>query len=231
MRSSAEVLAAVRHVLLDFDGPVCAVFGGTSDHEVADLLRGVLNDDQMPAEVAISSDPFAVLRFAATLGPKRAAQVEQQLARLEVQAVASAPPTTGAREAVVALHDAGRSITIVSNNSTQAIMAYLQTHELTPWITGVVGRTDPSPGLLKPHPHLLGRAMHDRRAQPDECVLIGDSISDIAAAQTARTAVIAYANKAGKHHQFAALCADAIIDSMAELAVDPGRIGVSSSIT
>lgn len=231
MRKSAEVLADARHVLLDFDGPVCAVFGGTSDHEVADQLRAVLGNEQLPADVASSSDPFAVLRFAATVGRQRAAQVEQQLARLEMHAVASAPPTIGAREAIAALHEAGRTVTIVSNNSAQAIVAYLQAHDLAPLITGVVGRADPAPELLKPSPHLVQQAIHARRAQPVECVLIGDSTTDIEAAQAANATVIAYANKPGKRRRFAAQHPDAIIHSMAELAVDAGRLDVSSSIT
>lgn len=216
----ARALAGAQHVLLDFDGPVCAVFGGTSDRAVADVLRAKLDGqaDQLPQDVANSNDPFDVLRYAAALGPERAAEIEASLTDLEVDAVATASPTAGAREAITALRHTGKSLTIVSNNSIAAILAYLSEHALAPLITGVIGRSDPSPALLKPDPHLLQQAVHARRAQPSECVLVGDSITDIQAARAAHTAVIAYANKPGKRARFAMLEPDVIITAMQDLA-------------
>lgn len=222
----ARVLAGAPHVLLDFDGPVCAVFGGTSDRAVADELRASLDQraEQLSADVAASNDPFDVLRYAATRGPGRAAEIEQMLAGLEVRAVKTATPTPGAREAIAALRRAGKTVTIVSNNSVAAILAYLTAHGLAPLITGVIGRSDPSPTLLKPHPYLVQQAIHARRARPGDCVLVGDSTTDIEAAQIARTAVIAYANKPGKQTRFAALHPDAIVASMQDLTEAAARI-------
>lgn len=216
----ARVLAGAPHVLLDFDGPVCAVFGGTSDRAVADALRAKLDGPAglLPPDVAESRDPFDVLRYAATLGSERAAEIEASLTDLEVDAVATAPPTAGAGEAITALRRAGKTVTIVSNNSVAAILAYLSDHTLAPLITGVIGRSDPSPALLKPDPHLLQQAIHARRAQPRGCVLVGDSITDIQAARAAHTAVIAYANKPGKRARFAVLDPDVIISAMKDLA-------------
>lgn len=216
----ARVLAGVPHVLLDFDGPVCAVFGGTSDRAVADALRAKLDGlaGLLPPEVADSRDPFDVLRYAATLGPDRAAEIEASLTGLELDAVATATPTAGAGEAITALRHAGKTVTIVSNNSVAAILAYLSDHALAPLITGVIGRSDPSPALLKPDPHLLQQAVHARRAEPNECVLVGDSTTDIQAARAAHTAVIAYANKPGKHARFAVLDPDVVITAMQDLA-------------
>ena len=71
-----------------------------------------------------------------------------------------------------------------------------------PPISAVVARTEPDTGLLKPHPHLVQRAIDRRRTTPDACVLIGDSATDIPAARAAGTAVIAYANKHGKPDSF-----------------------------
>jgi HAD superfamily hydrolase (TIGR01509 family) len=216
----ARVLASAPHVFLDFDGPVCAVFGGTSDRAVADVLRTSLDGlaGQVPPALADSNDPFDVLRFAATLGPEPAAKIEERLAQLEVGAVATATPTPGAREAIIALRQAQKTATIVSNNSVASILAYLDRHALAPLITGVIGRSNPSPALLKPHPHLLQQAIHARRAQPGECVLIGDSATDIQAARAAHTTVIAYANKPGKVGRFASLRPDAVITGMLEIA-------------
>jgi hypothetical protein len=62
----AALLAQRRHFLLDFDGPVCAVFGGVSDLAVADHLREVLAA-QTSTSPPPGHDPFAVLRYAATI--------------------------------------------------------------------------------------------------------------------------------------------------------------------
>jgi hypothetical protein len=67
-----------RYVLLDFDGPVCAVFGGVPDNEVADALRQELpGGDTLPESVLSSHDPFAVLSRAYKLGPNTAVRFEQ----------------------------------------------------------------------------------------------------------------------------------------------------------
>jgi beta-phosphoglucomutase-like phosphatase (HAD superfamily) len=176
MTSVADVLARAPHVLLDFDGPICAVFGGTSDRAVADLLRHTLAEqvDHLPSSVMDTGDPFDVLRDAATLKPDSVVVIERRLAELEVQAVATAPSTANAREAIISLEETGHSITVVSNNSAEAVAAYLREHELTSHITGIVGRTNSSPDLLKPNPYLLHKAMSARGARPIECVLIGD---------------------------------------------------------
>jgi len=215
----ARVLAGAQHILLDFDGPVCAVFGGTSDRAVADELRALLADrlGELPADVADSPDPFEILRHAATLGPQITAETEHAFADLEREAVTSATETPGAREAITALHHAGRTITITSNNGVRAILAYLNTSGLAPLIDGVIGRADPSPALLKPDPHLVLQAVRARRAQPAECALIGDSETDVRAAQAARVAAIAYANKPGKYDQLTATSPDAIITAMHEI--------------
>ena len=208
----ARLLARCPHVLLDFDGPVCSVFGGTSDRAVADQLRASL--PELPADVASSSDPFDVLSHAAMLGPAVLARVADEFERLEVDAVTTATPTPGAAETIVALRRAGHTITIVSNNSAAAVAAYLDHQGLADLVDGISARTDAAPDLLKPNPHLLLDAMAALDAAPKHCVLIGDSTTDLVAAHAAGTAVIGYANKPGKQDQFDALHPNAVVDNM-----------------
>lgn len=215
MSSLAELLARCPHVLLDFDGPVCAVFGGTTDRAIADQLRATLSD--LPADLAASSDPFDVLRHAATLGPDVLAKVAHEFTQLEVHAVATATPTPGATEAMSALRTAGHTITIVSNNSATAVTAYLRNHDLTPLVDGISARTGAAPDLLKPNPHLLLQAIRSLDAKPSQCVLVGDATTDITAAHAAGTAVIAYANKPDKQDRLGSLGPDATIDTMSAL--------------
>ena len=49
----------------------------------------------------------------------------------------------------------GRSVAVVSNNSTVGVTRYLQAHELLDLVETVVGRTQPDPALLKPNSYLI----------------------------------------------------------------------------
>lgn len=220
MSTLHAVLARAPHVLLDFDGPVCAVFGGTSDRAVADLLRIALGERarELPPAIVASTDPFDVLRFvSSTLSSAQADEIERLFTTLEVAAMPSAPATPGAREAITALHVTGHTVTVVSNNSEAAVTAYLDAHGMSSLVTGVAARTDSSPSRLKPHPYLVRQAVHSRRARPHECALIGDSDTDVQASHAAGVASIAYANKPGKRAAFARLAPAAIIEDMTEI--------------
>lgn len=215
----ADILARTRHVLLDFDGPVCAIYGGTSDRAVADHLRGIIAGRfDLPEPVATTSDPLAVLRHCANIAPDLLYRLEAEFTAEEVCAVASATPTPGIRQAMASLVDAGHTITVVSNNSAQAVNAYLAGAELAGLVVGVVGRVPGRPELMKPHPHLLHVAITDRATSPAQCVMVGDSTTDVEAAQAAGTASIAYANRPSKRLRFEKLQPGAIIESMHELA-------------
>jgi hypothetical protein len=61
---TAELLAQRDHVLLDFDGPVCELFGGAlSDRNVVDRLKPLLGTVP-PSDVVAADDPFDILRSA-----------------------------------------------------------------------------------------------------------------------------------------------------------------------
>jgi phosphoglycolate phosphatase len=110
------VLSGAAGVLLDFDGPVCSVFAGMPAAKVAAQLRVLVGDVGAPE----SDDPFAVLRFAVSLGQDVANRVGRALRQLELEAVVSAAPTPGAEEFLRALVASGRHVAIVSNNSAEA---------------------------------------------------------------------------------------------------------------
>lgn len=216
MTPLGALLTERRHILLDFDGPVCAVFSGLSDHVAADRLRAIVGAD-VPAEVSHARDPFTVVRYAATLDPATAARVEHEFQLQELEAVRTAQPTPGAAEAIHALRRSGHSVIIVSNNSTRAVRTYLDSHGLSHSVEGVSARTNADVAHLKPEPFLLHQAMKQHHASPDQCVMIGDSATDIEAANTAGVASIAYANKPSKRDRFTPLRPAAIIDHMREI--------------
>jgi HAD superfamily hydrolase (TIGR01509 family) len=215
----AEVMSRGRYLLFDFDGPICGIFAGLPAPSIAAHLcelvdrRGI----ETPATVEAADDPFEVLKFAAGITAELAADVEAELRAMETRATEWASATPHVREVIEAARADGRGIAAVSNNSCQAVTHYLTTNGLAPYFTAIVGRTDPDPRLLKPAPELINRAIKALGADPAECVLIGDSLSDIEGARNAGTLSIGYANKPGKRERFTTAGADAIITDMAEL--------------
>jgi HAD superfamily hydrolase (TIGR01509 family) len=99
---------------------------------------------------------------------------------------------------ILACHRTRRRVAVISNNSQAAVERYLAAPRLAAHVDVTVGRTQPDPALLKPHPHLILRALDALGSDPATCALVGDSISDIEAARAAGTASIGFANKPGK---------------------------------
>jgi phosphoglycolate phosphatase len=214
------VLSGTRHLLLDFDGPICSIFAGLPAAVVADRLRKLFGDQaQLPENIALTSDPLEVFIYAGTISTDLAARVEAEMSDQEQVAVATAAPTPYVHEVITACRDSGRTVAVVSNNSARAVHAYLARHSLDDRIKLVIARTSHDPDLLKPSPHLIERAVDALSAEPDECTLVGDSVTDIQGARHAGVRSIGYANRPDKREQFATAQADAIIDSLAELAL------------
>ena len=215
----AALLQRTRYLLLDFDGPICAIFAGHPAPDLARELVDALRDDghPVPEHADALTDPFDVLRFAGTLSQAAAERTDARLRAAELDAARTATPTPHAAELVQTWRDAGRRVAAVSNNSQAAVTAYLAEHG--PELDLVVGRTSPDPTLLKPNPHLVTRAIDALGAVADESVFVGDSPSDIAAGRDAGIATIGYANKPGKHQRLADAGAQLVIDDMQAIAL------------
>jgi HAD superfamily hydrolase (TIGR01509 family) len=128
-----------------------------------------------------------------------------------------ARPTPDAREVILACHQTGRRVAVISNNSQAAVETYLRAHYLAEHVDVIVGRTEPDPGLLKPHPHLVLRALDALGGDPAMSSLVGDSTSDVQSAKGAGTHSVGYANKPGKVERLQRAGADFIVTTMAEL--------------
>ncbi len=129
----------------------------------------------------------------------------------------TAQPADGAAELITAARRSGRSVTIVSNNSGQAVATYLNDHRLARYVSAVIGRDDPDPAHMKPSPYRVRQAIQMLQAAPAECVLVGDQASDVVAAHAAGLAAIGYANKPGKAERLARAGADAVVTRLANL--------------
>jgi phosphoglycolate phosphatase len=216
--SLGAIIARTRYLLLDFDGPICSIYAGLPAPTVAAQLRKLFPDD-LPEKIANTPDPIEVFTYSATVSDEMAARVEAEMADLEVAAVPTADPTPYVHQVIASARESGRTIGVVSNNSPRAVNAYLDRHGLSDGIRLVVARTSHDPALLKPSPHLIDKAVHGLDADPSASALVGDSFTDIEAAQYADVASIGYANKPGKLERMKQLRAGAVITSMADLAL------------
>ncbi|WP_406089997.1 HAD family hydrolase [Kitasatospora purpeofusca] len=220
-RQLADVLRPVKHVLLDFDGPVCSVFAGIPAPEVARRLReGLLDaDEQALAGADEESDPLALLRLISDARPDLTASTDAALAALETEAVRVACPTPGGESVLRAAVRSGRLVSVVSNNAGGAIEAYLTEHGLSGYVAGVFGRAPGDPSSMKPNPRLLLEAMEAAGTKPEYCIFIGDTVRDVEAGEAASVPTIGYANKPGKDAKLATAGAVVIVDLM-ELVAD-----------
>lgn len=222
----AALLANAKYILLDFDGPVCKVFAGLSAATIADELRQLVTGRgfELPAELHDTGDPLAILRWAADEDDDLAHLVDRALTDAEVRAVATAEPTPGSREFLEACNATGRPVAIVSNNSAEAIRAYLDRTRLGRLVAHVEGRDHDQPIRMKPDPFSATQALSELSANPREAAFLGDSDSDLQAAHASGVSAVALANKARKIRMFGQMGADIIITNMASAveALEPG---------
>ncbi|WP_405586152.1 HAD family hydrolase [Streptomyces sp. NBC_01190] len=213
----ASILAPVRHVLLDFDGPVCSVFAGFPAADVARRLSDLLTGLDGPPPGNELTDPLAMLRHIADTRPELVPAADDALARMEVEAVAEARPTEGAAGFLEACAATGRRVWLVSNNATTALDSYVDAHQLKPLVAGCFGRVPGHPQSMKPSPELLLAALRAAHAEPTDAIFIGDAVRDVEAAHAAGMSAIGYANKPGKAEALAEAGAALVVTTMVTL--------------
>jgi beta-phosphoglucomutase-like phosphatase (HAD superfamily) len=154
---------------------------------------------------------------AAQISPGAAASAQQLLTVFETRAIPTARPTRGSADLIITAYRTGRTGTIVSNNSSASIMAYLADHRLDGYIRAIVARDDHDPERMKPSPYRVREAVSLLDAEHSECVLVGDSTTDVLAGHLAGVAVIGYADKPGKAQALADVQAAAVTTDLAEI--------------
>ena len=108
--SLRQIIAATRYLLLDFDGPVCAVFAGTPASHVAGQLRDSLTAAgfTLPVEAEDQDDPLEVFRAVARVSDDAAILAQHVLTALEGRAVKTAQPTRGSADLIITAYRTGR---------------------------------------------------------------------------------------------------------------------------
>lgn len=120
-------------------------------------------------------------------------------------------PTPFVREVIQAAYDSDRPVAVVSNNSGDAIVKYLNAHQLWSNFFAVVGRRYGEPLRMKPNPDPIFQAAEVLDVDVGACVLVGDSVTDIEAAKRAGACSIGFAKSDLRASQLAAAGADAVV--------------------
>jgi len=76
-----DILSQARHLLIDFDGPICSLFAGTPTAPIADRLRRLLTAEgaRLPQAIEDTGNWFEILTFAASVSADLAARIESEL--------------------------------------------------------------------------------------------------------------------------------------------------------
>ncbi|MEE1776396.1 HAD family hydrolase [[Kitasatospora] papulosa] len=194
-RCPAALLEAADCVLFDFDGPLCDLFSGRPASGVAERLAGELRDVDPVVAASAAGDPLALLQAVAKHHGSSPAtdRAERFLTTEEAEAAGVATPTAYALELIGALDAGGWRQAVTTNNSPAAVIRFLERHGLSvPAVAHIHGRTS-EPGLLKPDPHCLVRALESTGSTAQEAVMIGDSPADCLAAKVVGVPFIGYA--------------------------------------
>lgn len=199
-----ELIRGARVVLWDFDGPICRLFAGHSAEGVADDLvewlesrglRGLVTDTERD-----SLDPHLVLRAVDRRHPGSdlVTELEERLTKEELRATSTAMPTAYADILIQTWRARGARMAVTTNNSPRVVRAYLDDRGLTPcFAPHLYGRTQDLQHL-KPDPHCLNRALNAMGAAPAAALMIGDSPSDLEAADRAGVPFLGYARNERK---------------------------------
>lgn len=78
-------------------------------------------------------------------GPAEAITAQYVLTNLEVQAAVTALPAPGADDLIRTATRTGRTVTVVTNNPSAAVAAYLERRHLPAEVCRIVGPDEPEP--------------------------------------------------------------------------------------
>ncbi|MFF3375546.1 HAD family hydrolase [Streptomyces sp. NPDC002680] len=188
-------------VLIDFDGPVCDLFGGRSTASIADEVKARAEQawpgTGLDPDVRDCADSHGILRELAAMADRHAPALDGPLdwadaivEKYEYAAVRSAlhsaRETVGASELVETLHAREKPLAIVSNNAEGPVREYLRHIGLLRRFEAICGRDPHDPRLMKPHPDSIRRALRLLGdPKPKQVLLIGDQLTDLTAAERA----------------------------------------------
>lgn len=211
-------------VLIDFDGPVTDLFGGTSTAPVAAEIKESVGRiwGHLDSDVEDCDDSHAILHRLRDMidrpsgeprSPEALEVAERIVTRYEYEAAKSAEPSPGFARVVDALLDLDLRLVIVSNNSEGPIWEFLKRTGLQSKFEAVVGRDPRELRHMKPDPDSVRRALRHLHLPPAAALLVGDQMTDLEAARTAGTGFLGYTRSSAQAEEMMRRGADGVIDS------------------
>jgi myo-inositol-1(or 4)-monophosphatase len=212
------VLSRARHLIFDFDGPVCDMTAAMPA-DAAEQLRAIIhtNASDLPPAITKTSDPVEVLAYADGISPDLTAPLDAQLTAIETTASTRATSAAYLDDAIAACRDSGRSAAIISRYSAKAVHEYLVANDLAEHIRHVSAAPSYPPGHLQIRAHLLEDTIHALGAEPAECALITATVADVDTARTAGAQLIGYAATPDASDSLTNAGAECILPSLADL--------------
>ncbi|MFF3643776.1 HAD family hydrolase [Streptomyces sp. NPDC002564] len=218
--SLREVIAPVRFVLFDFDGPICRLFARLKAEQVAQNqvrwlaergLHGLLTSGEREAQ-----DPYVVLQAVNRRHPDSdlVGELEERFTQDELEAARTAWPTPYADPLIRTWQAVGARLAITSNNSARAVSRYLDSRGLLGcFAPHLYGRTRDLQ-LLKPDPYCINRALRAMGADPQVTLMVGDAPSDCEAARRAGVQFLGYARNDSKESRLRGAGAEYVVSSL-----------------
>jgi len=229
MRSLRRLLRDTQAVLLDFDGPVCDLFGTTPTAPIAQEIKEMARDEWggLDREVEECHDSHGILQRLRDMydeeapTPRRRAPLDQAntiVTRHEYAAVNSAEPAPFFEELLDALLDLRKHLAIVSNNAEGPVWEYLKNAGLQSKVVAVCGRDPREPRHMKPHPDSLRRALRSLGGlDPSEALMVGDQLTDLRAARAAGVPFLGWTQDESRSRRMLRDGADAVVTSHAQV--------------
>ena len=203
-----EALDRAEALLLDFDGPMAQLMPPPRNRQAADLVRQALGDE-VPVGLADSTDHIALLAYPGISDEART-RAEQAATEFEVECARTCAPATWLSGLLAYARRRDLPLAVVTNNSPQAVRAFLARPGIGALIEVICGRTAGTIGQLKPDPRFLLDALSGVGVGAPAAVFIGDSVSDVHAGQAAGIPVVGYAKNQSRAESLRAAGAIAI---------------------
>jgi phosphoglycolate phosphatase-like HAD superfamily hydrolase len=204
------------------DGPICRLFAGYPAHQIAGELVAKIDQLGMGGllteQERSSNDPHDALRgvHIRRPGSDLVLELEEWLTRRELLAVPKAMPTPHADPLIRTWSSLGVRFAITTNNAALAAAAYVESRGLSDCFPYVYGRT-PNLDLMKPNPHCLEEAIKAMGAVPSGTLMIGDTATDLLAAQRAGVSFLGYARHEKKERNLRGAGAEVVVTSMEQV--------------
>lgn len=209
-------MSKTKIIILDFDGTL-----GDTTAIIIKTMLGTIQELNLPSRTEQECAAMIGLRLtdvATTLFPE--CELDPELYALTYRRLFNEYNVDGAVElypnvveTLTALKEQGITLTVASSRSNATLHSYIKDLGLSHLITYVIAGNDVKEG--KPHPEAVNRTLREHGFQPEEAIVVGDTVFDIHMGRNAgtRTCGVSYGN--GSRESLAD--ATWIIDDFSEL--------------